>query len=51
MKEYYNGKLIYEGEYTNGVRHGKGIEYDFLTGKEKYRGRFEYGIKFDNNNQ
>ena len=50
VKEYYDGQLIYKGEYTNGVRHGKGTEYDFLTGKIKYEGRFEYGIKFDKNN-
>ena len=29
VKEYdYFGKLIYKGEYINGKRHGKGIEYE-----------------------
>ena len=27
-KEYYNGKLRFEGEYSNGKRNGKGKEYD-----------------------
>ena len=26
--DYYSGKLIYEGEYLNGRRHGKGKEYN-----------------------
>ena len=25
---YYDGKLIFEGEYLNGLRNGKGKEYD-----------------------
>ena len=25
-KEYYNGNLIFEGEYLNGKSHGKGKE-------------------------
>ena len=37
-KEYYdNGKLKYEGEYLNGVRNGKGKEYEpsgFISEKE-----------------
>ena len=28
-REYYNGKLIFEGEYLNGKRNGKGKEYDY----------------------
>ena len=29
IKEYYyNGKLIFEGEYLNGERNGKGKEYN-----------------------
>ena len=28
-KEYYYDKLIYEGEYLNGERNGKGKEYDY----------------------
>ena len=27
-KEYINGYLIFEGEYLNGQRNGKGKEYD-----------------------
>ena len=45
IKEYYNGKLIYAGQYLNGKRHGKGTEYDFLTRTIKYEGRFAYGKK------
>jgi len=45
IKEYYDGKLIYEGEYSNGKRHGIGKEYDYLTSKLKYEGRFVYGKK------
>jgi len=26
-KEYEFNRLIYEGEYLNGIRHGKGKEY------------------------
>ena len=28
MKEYNDGKLIFEGEYLNGERNRKGKEYD-----------------------
>ena len=45
VKEYYKGKLIYEGEYLNGYRHGIGKEYDFLTGDLIYEGNFSYGKK------
>ena len=31
-KAYEDGRLIYEGEYLNGIRHGKGKEY-FDTGE------------------
>ena len=47
VKEYFNDKLIYIGEYANGKRHGKGIELDYLTGKIKYEGIFVYGKKFE----
>ena len=47
IKEYYSGKLIYEGEYSKGERHGYGKEYDFLTGKLKYKGRFYFGKKLN----
>ena len=29
VKEYFDGKLIFEGEYLNGLRNGKGKEYDY----------------------
>ena len=45
IKEYYNGILVYIGEYSNGNRHGDGKEYDFLTRKLKYEGKFIYGKK------
>ena len=45
IKEYYCGKLIYEGECLRGKRNGKGKEYNFLTGKIKYEGEFIDGIK------
>jgi len=47
IKEYYNGILIYEGNYSKGKRHGDGKEYDFLTGRLKYEGRFIIGHKFE----
>ena len=45
VKEYYNGNLIYEGQYSDGKRDGEGIEYDFLTRTIKYEGRFAYRKK------
>ena len=47
IKEYYNGILIYEGEYSKGKRNGNGKEFCFLTGKLKYEGVFINGKKFD----
>ena len=43
VKEYYEDKLIYEGECVKGKRHGKGKEYDCLTGNLKYKGKFVFG--------
>ena len=41
-KEYdYEGNLIYEGEYLNGVKSVKGKEY--LKGKIKYEGEYLNG--------
>ena len=45
MKEYHEGKLIYEGECQNGLRHGIGKEYDSNTHKLNFKGRFKYGKK------
>ena len=38
-KEYNNSKLIFEGEYLNGKRNGKGKEYDY-TGKLIFEGKY-----------
>ena len=40
-KEYnaINGKLIFEGEYVNGKRNGKGKEY--CDGKLRFEGEYE----------
>ena len=56
-KEYddYSGKLIFEGEYLNGKRHGKGKEYytngntgfegEYINGKRHGKGKEYYIIK------
>ena len=44
MKEYLDNKLIYEGEYLNGKRNGKGKEYND-NGKLIYEGDYSNGIK------
>jgi len=46
-KEYYNGILIYKGYCLNGKRHGDGKEYDYLTRKLKYKGKFAFGQKLE----
>ena len=41
-KKEYDGEddtLIYEGEYLNGKRNGKGIEY-YYNGKIKFQGEY-----------
>ena len=50
IKEYYEGRLVYEGEYENGERHGYGTEYNFLTRDIIYIGRFAFGKKFGKEN-
>ena len=43
IKEYdYYGKLIYEGEYINGEKNGKGKEYDY-NGKLIFEGEYIKG--------
>ena len=37
-KEYYDSKLLFEGEYLNGKRHGKGKEYYWDDGKLIFEG-------------
>ena len=44
-REYdYDGKLIFEGEYSNGKRNGKGREYDY-DGKLIFEGEYFNGKK------
>ena len=45
VKEYniYNDKLLYEGEYLDGKRNGKGKEYNIYNGKLIYEGEFVNG--------
>ena len=46
MAKEYNtsfGNLLFEGEYLNGKRNGKGKEYDFYTGKLKFEGEYLNG--------
>jgi len=55
MKEYnkYNDELIYEGEYLNGKRNGKGKEYDngYLIFEGEYlNGNRWYGYEYDGYN-
>ena len=42
IKEYYKGKLSYKGEYLNGNKNGKGIEY-YYDGQLKYIGEYLNG--------
>ena len=42
VKEYWNGKLRFEGEYLNGKRNGKGKEYDY-NGKIEFEGEYLNG--------
>ena len=49
VKEYdYNGELIFEGEYLNGLRNGKGKEYGYFHGKLKFEGEYLNGLKNGN---
>ena len=43
-KEYYDSKLLFEGEYLNGKRHGKGKEY-YFDGKLSFEGEYLYDWK------
>ena len=48
VKEYDNyGHLIFEGEYLNGKRNGKGKEYK--DGKIEFEGEYENGRRKENN--
>ncbi len=51
-KRYWNGYLEYDGELKNGMMHGKGKQYYFLSDILKYEGEFKlddrhgYGISY-----
>ena len=43
IKEYYyDGELIFEGEYLNGERNGKGKQY-YYNGKLEFEGEYLNG--------
>jgi len=42
VKEYNNDRLIFEGEYSNGKRNGKGKEYQFYNSKNNLLFEGEY---------
>ena len=44
VKEYRNNNKIFEGEYLNGERNGKGKEYDY-NGNIIFEGDYLYGVK------
>ena len=48
VKEYYYNrfnkyKLLFEGEYLNGERNGKGKEYNLFDGKLEFEGEYLNG--------
>ena len=43
VKEYFNDKLIYDGEYLKGKRNGIGKEYNLITGNLIYEGAYLNG--------
>ena len=45
-KYYVNGKLIFDGEYVLGAKHGKCKEYD-NNGKLIFKGEYHLGTKID----
>ena len=47
IKEFLDdGKLEFEGEYLNGVRHGKGKYYDY-NGKLEFEGEYLNGKRWN----
>ena len=44
--KYSNDNLIFEGEYLNGKRNGKGKEY-YDKGKLKFEGEYCFGKKWN----
>ena len=45
-KEYYKGKLIFEGEYLNGERNGKGKEFNY-NGELIFEGEYLNGKRWN----
>ena len=45
-KEYFNGKLIFEGEYLNGEKNGKGKEY-YESGQLLFVGEYLKGKQWN----
>ena len=43
VKEFFNDKLIYDGEYLKGKRNGYGKEYNIITGYLIYEGEYLNG--------
>ena len=46
IKEYENGYLIYEGEYINDKRNGRGKEFD-INGKITFEGEYKNGNRWN----
>ena len=46
IKEYYNGYLIYEGEYLNDKRNGRGKEFD-ISGNITFEGEYKNGNRWN----
>ena len=42
-KNYFCGNLLYEGEYTDWIYHGKGVLYYLGTSQKQYEGQFRTG--------
>ena len=42
-KEYFDGKLIFEGEYKKKIRNGKGKEFDYYSGEILFEGEYKDG--------
>ena len=47
IKKFYLGQLTFEGEYLNGVRNGKGKEYDKNNGNLLFEGEYFNGKKWN----
>ena len=44
LKEYYFNRLVFEGEYVNGQKNGKGKEYDWV-GNVIFEGEYLNGVR------